>query len=137
MPLRRSIRDRNVLTYPPSPPTPPLVTTRLRRGAAASSRSGFREQSKEDSDEDEGEDVDAENSINNSLIKAEQLGEPRRTFRITVKMPSNRLREATSQAPKDRAPAPSSRTTRNIKKSYVVETSSEEEEGGGGTGRLR
>lgn len=43
-------------------------------------------------------------------------------------MPSSRLREVTSVAAKDVAPVASTRSTRNIKKSYVVETSSEEEE---------
>lgn len=43
-------------------------------------------------------------------------------------MPPNRLREATNALPKDVAPVASTRSTRNIKKSYVVETSSEDEE---------
>ena len=115
MPPRRSTRDRKPLTAPSSPPSPQIATTRPRRAAAASGVVVSGEHSEDDDDDNEN-------------IEDEEFDEPRQTLRLTVKMPSGRLREATSSVTKNTAPVTSGRSTRNIKKSYVVETSSEEEE---------
>lgn len=110
MPRRQSLRDRKTLIALSSPPSPRIATARPRRAAATSNATIARELS-----DDEGND-------------GGEAQERRQTLRLTVKMPSSRLREATSVASLDAAPVASTRSTRNIKKSYVVETSSEDEE---------
>ena len=112
MPERRTLRSRNALTSQPSPPTPP-VSTRSRRGASGSTFKVTRNDS---------------NSPDES----------RKALRLTVKMPSSKLREAMSNSPVSRDPNPGDQLTgaevvsgprsSRAKKSYVVESGSDDED---------
>lgn len=110
MPRRRASWYRSALTARPSPLSSQSATKRPRRAATTARTTTSSELS---DDEDPAE---------------EDTEERPPSLRLTVKMPSSRLREVTSATPKDVAPMTSTRSTRNIKKSYVVESSSEEEE---------
>ena len=112
MPARRSLRTRNALTTNRSPPAPaPAASRRPRRTA-----SGL------------GEQVTIARESSNSP-ESGQKG-----IRLTVKMPSNKLREATSHgrrsAPDGLEPAViiSGPRSNRGKKSYVVESETDEEE---------
>ena len=112
MPERRSLRSRNTLTSHPSPPAQP-VSTRPRRGASGSTVKVTRDDS---------------NSPDES----------RKALRLTVKMPSSRLREAMSSSTSSRSPNPGDQLTgadilsgprsSRAKKSYVVESESDDDE---------
>ncbi len=112
MPERRTLRSRNTLTSHPSPPTP-AVATRPRRGASGSSVKVTRDDS---------------NSPDES----------RKALRLTVKMPSSKLREAMSSSTSSRSPNPGDQLTgaeiisgprsSRAKKSYVVESESDDDE---------
>lgn len=112
MPERRTLRSRNALTSHPSPLAPP-VSTRPRRGASGSSVKVTRDDS---------------NSPDES----------RKALRLTVKMPSSKLREAMSSGTSSRSPNPGDQLTgaeivsgprsSRAKKSYVVESESDDDE---------
>jgi len=114
MSARRSLRTRNNLTSnasPPAPPPAPAASTRPRRSASGPGKQVTI--ARESSDSPEG---------------------AKKAIRLTVKMPSNRLREATSSGrvgtrdglePADIITGP--RSNRG-KKSYVVESESDDEE---------
>ena len=112
MPERRTLRSRNTLTSYPSPPAPP-VSTRPRRGASASTVKVTRDDST-------------------------SPDESRKALRLTVKMPSSKLREAMSSSTSSRSPNPGDQLTgaeivsgprsSRAKKSYVVESESEDDE---------
>ena len=109
MPGRSSLRKGKALTDLPNPPDPrDTYKVQSRAGAVFRTR-------------------DSQGSDRHSNIE-EHTEEKHQGLRLRVKMPSSRLREVTNVAPKDLAPIASTRSTRNIKKSYVVETTSEEEE---------
>ena len=112
MPERRTLRSRNALTSHPSP-LPPPVSTRPRRGASGPTVKVTRDDS---------------NSPDES----------RKALRLTVKMPSSKLREAMSSGTSSRSPNPGDQLTgaeivsgprsSRAKKSYVVESGSDDEE---------
>ena len=112
MPERRTLRSRNPLTSHPSPPAPP-VSTRSRRGASGPTVKVTRDDS---------------NSPDES----------RKALRLTVKMPSSKLREAMSSNPSSRSPNPGDQLTgadvvsgprsSRAKKSYVVESESDDDD---------
>lgn len=113
MPERRTLRSRNTLTSHPSPPVPP-VSTRSRRGASGSTVKVTRDGST-------------------------SPDESRKALRLTVKMPSSKLREAISSSTSSRSPNPGDqlagaevisgpRSSRANKKSYVVESESDDDE---------
>ena len=110
MPRRRASWYRSALTDRSSPPRQRGVIDRPRRAATIARATVSRELS------------------NDQTRNEEQREDHHQRLHLTVKMPSSRLREVTSIATKDVAPVASTRSTRNIKKSYVVETSSEDEE---------
>ena len=112
MPERRTLRSRNNLTSHPSPPIQP-VSTRPRRGASGPTVKVTRDDS---------------NSPDES----------RKALRLTVKMPSSKLREAMSSSTSSRSPNPGDQLTgadivsgprsSRAKKSYVVESESDDDE---------
>ena len=112
MPERRTLRSRNALTSHPSPQAPP-VSSRPRRGASGSAFKVTRDDS---------------NSPDES----------RKALRLTVKMPSSKLREAMSSSTSSRSPNPGDQLTgaevvsgprsSRAKKSYVVESGSDDED---------
>ena len=112
MPERRTLRSRNPLTSHPSPPAPP-ISTRSRRGASGSTVKVTRDES---------------NSPDES----------RKALRLTVKMPSSKLREAMSSSTSSRSPNPGDQLTgaevisgprsSRAKKSYVVESESDDDD---------
>lgn len=112
MPERRTLRSRNALTSHPSPAVPP-VSTRSRRGASGSTFKVTRDDST-------------------------SPDESRKALRLTVKMPSSKLREAMSSSTSSRSPNPGDQLTgaeivsgprsSRAKKSYVVESESDDED---------
>lgn len=112
MPERRTLRSRNTLTSNPSPPVQP-VSTRPRRGLSGSTVKVTRDDST-------------------------SPDESRKALRLTVKMPSSKLREAMSSSASSRSPNPgdqltgaeivSGPRTSRAKKSYVVESESDDDD---------
>ena len=112
MPERRTLRSRNSLISNPSPPVS-SISTRPRRGASGSTVRVTRDDS---------------NSPDES----------RKALRLTVKMPSSKLREAMSNSTSTRSPNPGDQLTgaeivsgprsSRAKKSYVVESESDDDE---------
>ena len=113
MPERRTLRSRNALTSHPSPPAPP-ISTRPRRGASGSTVKVTRDNSN-------------------------PPDESRKALRLTVKMPSSKLREAMASNTNSRSPNPGDQLTgveivngprsSRAKKSYVVESESDDDDG--------